>query len=299
MKTKTDLTIETFLLLRNNFFDAKGKPIPFPLRDKRNTQDDPLDEHISEILKKGLPDNSTCVKSPGPLTTPDLVVLRPDMCKQATRLQLRDDLISITAVEVKKLERTKGGKIARHSGLDYNTTPPCGTVRIYDAADRAVDICCFYLFICQEPSDKPGHFILSALTLCDGNVLNQDFEFYLSIVGERTKQIGLGTYKDGFNRQRPMLVFANPLGIKEIDRQTTLIHRNKNLHQQYEMLSLTHVLQLSVSKEQYNEFHCYRTKNDVPADWEVSILRDPFPAPKRDEKTQPRDKFKLAFKLPD
>jgi hypothetical protein len=51
----TDLAVETFLLLRHKFFDAKGNPVSFPLRDKRNTQDDPLDEYISEILKRDLP----------------------------------------------------------------------------------------------------------------------------------------------------------------------------------------------------------------------------------------------------
>jgi hypothetical protein len=50
--SKSDLAVETFLLLRNTFFDKKRKPLSFPLRDKRNTQDDPLDEYISEILKK-------------------------------------------------------------------------------------------------------------------------------------------------------------------------------------------------------------------------------------------------------
>ena len=34
--------------------------------------------------------------------------------------------------------------------------------------------------------------------------LNQDFDLYLAIVGAREKQIGLGTYGDGVNRQRPM-----------------------------------------------------------------------------------------------
>jgi len=65
----TDLAVETFLLLRNKFFDAKGNPVSFPLRDKRNTQDDPLDEYISEILKRDLPSNATCIKAPGPLIT--------------------------------------------------------------------------------------------------------------------------------------------------------------------------------------------------------------------------------------
>lgn len=300
MTIKSDLIVETFLLLRNTFFDTKRKTLSFPLRDKRNTQDDPLDEYISEILKKGLGNGATCIKSPGPLTTPDLVVLRPDICKQSTRAQLRNDLTCITAIEVKKLERTKGGTIARYSGLDYNTTPPCGTVRIYDAVDIPIDVRCFYLFICQEPDvRKAGHSKLTALTLCDGNVLNQDFDFYLSIIGERTKQIGLGTYKDGFNRQRPMLVFANPLGAKEMDHRITIIHSDKGLNERNKDLSLTNILQRSISKDTFNEFYCYRFKKDVPKVWDISVLHDPFPTPERDEKTQPRGRFRLNFKLSD
>jgi len=296
----TDLTVETFLLLRNRFFDAKGNSMSFPLRDKRNTQDDPLDEYISEILKRDLPNNASCIKAQGPLITPDLVVLRSEICKGSTPQQLRDDLSRIIAVEVKKLERTKSEKIARESGLDYNTTPPCGTVRIYDSANRPLNIRCFYLFICQEPDlQRKGYFRLTALVLCDGNVLNQDFNFYLSVVGERTKQIGLGTYKDGINRQRPMLVFANPLGAKEMDRQITLIHPDKNLHERYKNLSLSNILRRSISEGKFNEFYCYRFDKDVPTDWKVYTLVDPFPVPERETKTQPRGKFRLDFRLPE
>ncbi len=296
---KTDLAVETFLLLRNKFFDAKGNPIVFPLRDKRNTQDDPLDEYVCEILKKDLPNNASCIKAPGPLITPDLVILRSEICKSSTPQQLQGDLSRITAIEVKKLERAKSGTVARESGLDYNTTPPCGTVRIYDSANQPLNIRCFYLFICQEPdARRKGYFKLTALVLCDGNVLNQDFDFYLSIVGERTKQIGIGTYKDGFNRQRPMLVFANPLGAKEMDHNITLIHPDKKLHEHYKNLSLSNILRRIISKDKFNEFYCYRFDKDIPKDWKASTLVDPFPVPERETRTQPRGKFRLDFTLP-
>ena len=42
-----DLPTITFLRLRRRFFDSGGRPIPFQLRDKRNTQDDPLDEFLT------------------------------------------------------------------------------------------------------------------------------------------------------------------------------------------------------------------------------------------------------------
>jgi hypothetical protein len=43
---QTDLSVEAFLALRNRFFDSGATPKPYSLRDKLNTQDDPLDEYI-------------------------------------------------------------------------------------------------------------------------------------------------------------------------------------------------------------------------------------------------------------
>lgn len=296
----SDLAVETFKVLRNVFLDTRGNPLSFPLRDKRNTQDDPLDEYICELFKNKLPNETTCIKSPGPLITPDLVVLRPAHCRKSSKENLRNNLSCIIAIEVKKLERTrtKSRAIARPTGLDYNTTPPCGTVRIYDAKNQPIDIHCFYLFVCQERDpERPGHYKLTAITLCDGDVLNQDFEYYLSITGERTKRIGLGTYGDGFDRQRPMLVFANPLGQREMDRRVTLIHSKNNLHELYGDLSHTNILQRTILGNGYNEFYCYRYKKDVPKGWEISVLRDPFPTPEREERTQKRGRFRLDFTL--
>ncbi|HSH81898.1 MAG TPA: hypothetical protein VLA19_25510 [Herpetosiphonaceae bacterium] len=104
--------------------------------------------------------------------------------------------------------------------MDYNTTPPCGTLRVYDANNTALDIPGFYLFVCQEDV-QDGKKQLTALVLCDGNALNADFDFYLSVTGTRTKGIGLGTYDDGFNRNRPMLVFPNLLGAPQLDRMVS------------------------------------------------------------------------------
>jgi hypothetical protein len=130
----SDLTVEAFLILREAFFQPNGSPIPFALREKHNTQDDPLDEHIAAILKSKLTD-ALCQKSPGPLINPDLVLYRPDECRQAHPPDLRDDVFKIVAIEVKKLERGENGLVARASGLDYNTTPPCGVIRVYDGDD--------------------------------------------------------------------------------------------------------------------------------------------------------------------
>ena len=136
----TDLSVESFLVLRTAFFDRAGRPRPYALRDKLNTQDDPFDERVHQLLTEGLPPGCEAIPAPGPLITPDMVVMRPESCYGRKRLTLIDDLPSIMALEVKKLERTTSGAVARSSGLDYNTTPPCGTVRIYDSATQPVDV---------------------------------------------------------------------------------------------------------------------------------------------------------------
>jgi len=49
MTSNADLTLEVFTILREHFFDRNGTPKPFPLREKRNTQDNPLDEYICDV----------------------------------------------------------------------------------------------------------------------------------------------------------------------------------------------------------------------------------------------------------
>lgn len=296
----SDLAAEVFLTVRRAFFDAKGLPRPYELRQKRNTQDDPFDEYVHRVLSEKLPEDAECVKAPGPLITPDLVVLRPAICNQASRAVLATDLTSIVGMEVKKLERTKAGMVARASGMDYNTTPPCGTVRVYDAAGAALDIRGFYIFVCQEPfANQEGHYRLSALGLCDGNLLNADFEYYLSIVGERTKEIGLGTFGDGANRSRPMLIFANPLGVSELDHEATLIHSRHNLEKEFPQLLHFGTVNRTDRANRIHAFHCYRLRSEAKAVQRPFELLDPLPLPKRTEKTQPRGRFRLQVRPAD
>ena len=139
-RRSSDLAAETFFVLRAAFFKQRAEPQTYRLRDKRNTQDDPFDEYVYKLLSERLPGNTRCLKAPGSLITPDLVIMRPEMCNGASRAMLAADLARIIGVEVKKLERTPGGTIARASGMDYNTTPPCGTVRVYDRDEAALDL---------------------------------------------------------------------------------------------------------------------------------------------------------------
>jgi len=292
----TDLTAGSFLILRNSFFGKGAKPRPFRLRDKRNTQDDPLDEYIHKLLSDHLPADVGCLKAPGPLITPDLVVLRPEVCKAAAKATLTSNLTHIVAIEVKKLERTQSGAIARPSGMDYNTTPPCGRVRVYDSSGASLDILGFYLFVCQETvRNQAGKYRLSAFVLCDGNLLNEDFDYYLSIVGERVKEIGLGTYGNGANRTRPMLIFSNPLSTKQLDHGVTLIHSRDDLERDVAQLREVGIIKRTMQQGGTKAFYCYRLADDVPEDHRQFELLDPFPLPARTEKTQPRGRFRLNF----
>jgi hypothetical protein len=295
MAGHADLTLEAFTILREHFFDQNGAPKPFPLREKRNTQDNPLDEYICGVLRNHL-QGSECVPAPGPLINPDLVLLRPEQCNGVFRAVLRDDLTRIVGIEVKKLERTKSGSVARQSGLDYNTTPPCGTIRVYDVNDNPLDIRGFYLFVCQEQGPGAENtYKLSALALCDGNVLNEDFDLYLSAVGQREKEIGLGTYGNGADRHRPMFIFANPLGIPELDNAATLVHPDATLAKAETSLRMAYRL-IRTTKDRERVFYCYRLAVDIETDHCITDLKDPFSTPiSRSTLTQSRGRFRLPI----
>jgi len=295
MAGHADLTLEAFTILREHFFDQNNVPKTFLLREKRNTQDNPLDEYICGVLRNHLQD-SECVPAPGPLINPDLVLLSPERCNSVSRAVLRDDLTRIVGIEVKKLERTKSGAVARQSGLDYNTTPPCGTIRVYDANDNPLDIRGFYLFVCQ--GQEPGAentYKLSALALCDGNVLNEDFDLYLSAVGQREKEIGLGTYGNGANRHRPMFIFSNPLGIPELDNAATLVHPDAILAESETGLQMAYRL-IRKAKDGERVFYCYCLAADIETGHSITDLRNPFPTPlSRSTVTQSRGRFRLPI----
>ena len=292
--TPSDLTVDVFLAIRDHFFGARATPKPFSLRDKRNTQDDPLDEHIVAILTATLPGDITVATPSGPLISPDLTVFRRALCDNVPRAALRTDLSRIVGLEVKKLERAKSGKVARPSGLDYNTTPPCGTVRVYDRHAAELQIRGFYLFVCLEPTQKQRTYGMTALALCDGNLLNDDFPYYASIVGRRTKEVGLGTYGDGANRLRPMTIFANPLGAGFLDGEVTLIHAQPEIANVHRDLVQVGSIVRSVPGEANPGtrcFYCYRHSADVIGLAPPFQARDPFTIPKRGTNTAPRGRF--------
>lgn len=297
-----DLAAETFVAIRDMFFDQGGQPIAFPLRAKENVQDDPFDEYVAAGLTARFAASGadvSVVKSPGPLISPDMLVFRPSLVQGSTYAGGARDPSVLLAIEVKKLERGTNGRVARASGLDYNTTPPCGVVRVYDSHGEAADVRSHYLFVCLE-ADIQGDRRLSAVALCDGNVLNEDFDLYLSIVGERNKKIGLGTYGDGVNRERPMLIFSNPLGAALLDKSVTLVHGRDDLMTEFPDLRLVGVITRDpkADGEPERTFYCYRDGRDT-GNGEMFEEADPFPVPgTRSEATQGRGRFQLPWVLP-
>lgn len=287
----SDLPTRAFLTLREKFFDENGKPISFKLREKSSTQDDPLDEYISQILREKIEPSVGVIKATS-LVSPDIVVFEKELVS-SENCQHFEGLDKIFALEVKKLNRTGSGTTARKSGLDYNSTPPCGKVRVYSKEGNKVEIRAFYAFVCQEEAES-GICQLTALILCDGGALNKDFGLYLSAIETREKEIHLGTYRDGLNRNRPMFVFGNPLGLQEMDYKATIIHPADNLDKKN--TNLGKVFRLIRSCEGHeNVFWCYRLKSDIDQGHKVEDLYD-FPTPKnRTVKTQSRGRLVLPF----
>lgn len=286
-----NLAAKAFIILRNLFFDNDGNPILFELREKRNTQDDPFDEYIAAALDERLQNvGARCQKSSGPLISPDMAVYQQGIDVQNHSITNNPD--AIIGIEVKKLERNINGSIARPTGMDYNSTPPCGKVRIYTIDDNPLEVKGFYLFACLE-TNTVGKSYVSAMCLCDGSILNDDFDLYMQITGSREKGIGLGTYGDGANRNRPMLIFSNPLGSRLLDHKITLISG-------LDLGGGTSNIELAwrfIRKDVNGEFHTFYTyldKRDVPKGHLTEDVYEPFPTPhNRVSETQGRGKFRL------
>lgn len=291
-----DLPTGVFQALRTRFFDDGGRSVPFTLREKRNTQDDPFDEMLAKVALADLP-GITCDRASGPLITPDMVLYRPDLCAGVTAKDLQDDLDRIVGLEVKKLERTAQGTVARASGLDYNTTPPCGRIRVYDRVGSPIDIRGFYLFVCVEGA--PGVKVaVTAMALVDGNLLNADFEYYLRVVGQREKGIGLGTFGDGADRLRPMVIFSNPLGIPQLSRGACLVHPSDSLGVAARELRRVAVIRRTATNREIHGFSCYRHASDVLPGSSPEVLVDPFRTPsRRTAHTSARGRFRLSLQL--
>lgn len=293
----SDLSVEAFVRIRDLFFERQGAPRPFQLRDKQVTQDDPLDEMIAAHLAGTLDPSSgmAASKATGPLITPDIALYRPGLCDKASATEIRTDLRRAVGIEVKKLKPAMGGFMARTSGMDYNSTPPCGTARVYTMYDQPVDIRSFYLFVFEEPADDGSRITMMAL--CDGNLLNADFDLYLATTGTRSKQINLGTYGDGANRIRPMMIFANPFTADVLAGNISLVHPDADLEGQYPSLKRAGAIsRTKADGTGVNTFHVYRHVEDGDGGRPFDLL-DPFRMPQRKAETAQRGRFKIDVRL--
>lgn len=286
-----DLSAEAFVALRRHLFTKAGTPRSFSLRDKRQTQDDPLDEQLHGVVAGELESPDLRVqKAPGPLITPDMVLFAPEALRAKIDVDEEPSRAEAVGIEVKKLERTASGKVARATGLDFNTTPPSERIVVWGPSNERIEIPASYLFVVLEPA-KTRHQV-TALVMCDGALLNEDVDLYRRIVGERTKVIGLGSYGDGVDRQRPMLIFANPLSVSEFDSVPTLISASDALADSNADLELVGTIERTRADKSEARFFCYRAREDARRAPELE-LRDPFPTPARTEQTQSRGRCRL------
>ncbi|TDC33025.1 hypothetical protein [Micromonospora sp. KC213] len=284
-----DLAAAIFAALTEEFFDVDGAPIPFQLRDKRNTQDDPVDELVGEVLRRRLPDGILVFSSGKPLVSPDLVVARPEETKLLIEGGADLDARRIVAVEVKKVNSDAAGRAARSTGIDYNSTPPCSTVKVESSTGRLLRVPAFYLFLLLCPYAE--RTIVRTLALVAGAVLNEDTNLYDEITGIRKKSIGLGTFGDGLDRQRPMLVFANPLGWDWLHGKATLLHQREDLADEQDLVRVREVKRYAADGSP-RTFWCYRSKHSGVTVYVKAV--DPFPTPsKRTTETTPRGRFRI------
>lgn len=291
MADPVDLAMWTFETLRAEFFGGDLEPRRFRLRPKAHTQDDPFDEFVRERLEAHVPPDLHVLGATGPLISPDIVVASRAQLGDLRRGEATLDPRRVVGVEVKKLNRSKSGRVARPGGLDFNTTPPCRSVTVY-RDDKQLEIPGFYLFACLE--GRGSNCRVTALVLCDGGALDESTREYRRAVGQREKRIGIGSYGDGLDRERPMFVFPNPLGWRVLDHEATLIHRRADL----ESRSLAHAGRIHRhhlrTPRKRSTYHVYRVRRDLAPGFEPLNEVNPFPAPaRRTKETQPRGRFTI------
>ncbi|MFJ8435035.1 hypothetical protein ACIQ9P_27410 [Kitasatospora sp. NPDC094019] len=291
----SELPAEVFLALAEEFFDEQGQPIPFHLPAKTKPQDDPFDRHVVAVLKQKLAKDLVVLIS-GQNTSPDLVVARPEEYQLLVDGGTEFNTTAIMALEVKKVAPTKSGQPSRKSSMDFNSTPPCSTVRVYSDKGMPLVIPAYYLIaLLARSSDGPDRYYTDSLALVPGSALSEDTKLYDEITGERTKMINLGSYGDGADRQRPMLMFSNPLGWPWMAGQATLISDRSDLGSQVGELSYVREISRETTAGKVNTFFCYRLESLDPPFEEPA--RNPFPLPSaRTEKTSPRGQFKINLR---
>jgi len=214
----SDLLPHVFYRICKHFFSEDGKKLKFSLIPKSTVVSDPFVEYLGENVLNDIKGKSgkeiKHIIAP-PHLSPDLALYKEKKTKGKVQPH------GLFGIEV-KTSKSKSGDI------NFNSTPPCGKV-VVDVNGEEKIIPCYYLFVQLTPvNDGENIFEIGTMMLIDGDFINSDFELYLQATGVREKRIDLGSYGDGMDRQRPMFVFPNPLGIAGIrTERSTLISKKR------------------------------------------------------------------------
>jgi hypothetical protein len=248
-----------FYSICSHFFTEDGSKKRFKLPAKSSVVSDPFVEYLHDNVFVDV----FHVVAP-PHVCPDLAFFH---------FGVNDSVHGLFGLEV-KTSKSKSGDI------NFNSTPPCGQVVVeVSGEDRTIP--CYYLFAQLILVDKEFYEI-GSMMMVDGDFINADFDLYLEATGIREKKIDLGSYGDGMDRQRPMFVFPNPLGIKGVrSERTTLITKYNDLvpGREDEITKVAHL-----RRQDGAQFYAYQA---------VRHLNGPFTKVTRRVETKERSKLKI------
>lgn len=203
-----------FYILCEHFFSEDGTKRKFKLSSKTTVVSDPFVEYLDENIFSKIKFKKNkihCIVAPSHIS--------PDLAFYEDENGTTDNLFGIEV----KTSKSKSGDI------NFNSTPPCGKILLEVNGEDAI-VPSYYLFVQLTSSNdtEDNMFEIGTMMLIDGDFINSDFELYLEATGVREKRIDLGSYGDGMDRQRPMFVFPNPLGIPGVrSERSTLISKNR------------------------------------------------------------------------
>lgn len=270
---------DVFYKLCCHFFTEDGSKKRFELPTKSSVVSDPFVEYLDEKVFNNWEISHTVA---APHVSPDLAFY------SKTGSLIRH----LLGLEV-KTSKAKSGDI------NFNSTPPCGQV-VIEVKNKEVVIPCYYLFVqlvmvnvANEPDLSPNDYSyeIGSMMMVDGDFINSDFDLYLEATGIREKKIDLGTYGDGMDRQRPMFVFPNPLGIKGIrSERTTLITKDLIDFESSECSSDQIAKVAHLERQDGREFYAYQA---------IRHLKGPFTKVSRSIETKERSKLKIESDIKD
>lgn len=255
------LVPKVFYKLCKHFFLEDGHKHRFKLPEKISVVSDPFVEYISKNVWKNIKygDEKVEIIVAPPHVSPDIVFYT-------------GNIDNVFGLEVKTTKQISGD-------MNFNSTPPCGQV-VVEINDKETIIPCFYLVVQLEEIEN--EYEIGKMAMIDGDFINKDFNLYKEATGIREKRIDLGTYGDGMDRQRPMFVFPNPLGINGIrSERSTLISK-------YDYLDNARWCKDELSKvailNRDEPFYAYQA---------IRILNGPFSNVERSTETKQRQRLKL------